>query len=191
MYTAGVQVKGVAPLMQHRYPLPDFATIQKGSKKSTGAKDYTSEWKDYLYTNGSGIYQPAIHFEACMLKAATSFKIAGKKGKSYKDLFSGFVRVTPDHIAHGVPTPDELDFDADKSLYLDLRPVVVQRARVARIRPVFKEGWTLDFDITVDDDELHWQVLKDVLEMAGRTIGIGDFRPRFGRFTVTKFEVHQ
>jgi hypothetical protein len=30
--------------------------------------------------------------------------------------------------------------------------------------------------------------IKDSLDMAGRLIGVGDFRPTFGRFTVVSFE---
>ena len=33
------------------------------------------------------------------------------------------------------------------------------------------------------------QFLHSVLIDAGRLVGIGDFRPSFGRFNVTKFEV--
>lgn len=29
MYSVNVQVEGVSPLMQHRYPLPDFADLSK------------------------------------------------------------------------------------------------------------------------------------------------------------------
>ena len=97
--------------------------------------------------------------------------------------------VSPDAISHNILAPDELDTDADKPLYLDVRPVVVQRARVVRIRPCFGPGWKLDFEITVLDDQVPHNVVNEVLSLAGRTVGIGDFRPRFGRFMVTKFEV--
>lgn len=192
MYNVNVKVRGTAPLMQHRFPMPDLTTVAKGSTKSTGAKDYTQEWRDYLYVNAKNqIYQPAVHFEMAMQKAAANFKVQGKRGKTYKDLFAMAVIVSPDQILHGIKAPDELDTDADKRLYLDARPVVVQRARVVRIRPVFKAGWELSFCIEVTDDELHPDVLQDVLTLAGKSIGVGDFRPRFGRFAVSHFVVNQ
>ncbi len=58
-----------------------------------------------------------------------------------------------------------------------------------RVRPTFKPGWKLDFEITVLDDQILHNVLNEVLSLAGRTVGVGDFRPRFGRFMVTRFEV--
>jgi hypothetical protein len=189
MYTIKTEIVGVAPLMQHRYPLPDLAMMGKGNKKSTGAKDYTQEWHDYLYVTSAGeIYQPSSHIEGAMVKAAVSFKVTGKRGKSYKDLFSANVFIDPAEILHGISVPEDLDCDADKSLYLDLRPVVIQRARVVRIRPTFKPGWKLSFTINVIDDEVNFATVNDVLILAGKAVGIGDYRPKFGRFMVTRFE---
>lgn len=192
MYIVNVTVEGVAPLMQHRFPIPDFADMSKGGKIKTGEKDYTQEWREYLYVNGEGeVYQPASHFDGAMTKAAAGYKIQGARGKTYKDLFKGNVFCTPDEIPHGLKEPESLDTDGDKPLYLDIRPVVVQRARVHRIRPTFKPGWKLDFEITVIDDQIPSNVVNEVLTLAGRTIGIGDFRPKFGRFMIARFEVQK
>lgn len=192
MYIVSVSVEGVAPLLQHKYPLPDFAELSKGGKKTTGEKDYSQEWRQYLYVNSNDeIFQPSIHFDASMVKAAAGFKVQGGRGKTYKSLFQGNVFCSPDEILHGVKTPDTLDNDADKSLYLDIRPVVVQRARVPRIRPAFKPGWKLSFQIDVLDDQIPVNVVNEVLILAGRTAGIGDFRPKFGRFFVSHFEVQE
>lgn len=190
MYTINCSVEGIAPLMQHRYPLPDFEDMSKGGKKKSGETDYSQEWKEYFYADSEGnIYQPATHFDGAMVKAAAGYKVQGGRGKTYKDLFKGNVFVSPDAILHGVKVPEMLDTDADKPLYLDLRPVVVQRARVVRVRPCFKPGWVLDFEITVLEDQILPNVVNEVLSLAGRTVGIGDFRPRFGRFMVTRFDV--
>jgi hypothetical protein len=90
---------------------------------------------------------------------------------------------------HGIPVPEDLDTDADKPLYLDIRPVVVNRARVTRIRPAFKPGWKLSFVTNILDDELPANMVHDILALAGKAVGIGDYRPKFGRFMVTHFEV--
>lgn len=191
MYMVSVKAKGVSPLMQHRFPMPTFEEMVKGGTKSTGAKDYTKEWKEYFYETKDGmIFQPAAHFEASMVKAAVNFKITGKRGKTYKDLFRAAVFVTPEEIPHNIPVPDVLDTDGDKPLYLDMRPVVVNRARVVRIRPTFKSGWELAFGIEVIDDQISPELVQDVLTLAGKTVGIGDFRPKFGRFSVIRFEVN-
>lgn len=190
MYLVDVTVKGDAPLLQHRFPIPDLVSMTKGGKKQTGAKDYTEEWREHLYVAKCGqIYQPATHFEGALVKSAVNFKIIGRRGKTYKDLFRAAVFVAPEEILHGIDNPDELDTDADKQLYLDIRPAVVQRARIVRVRPAFSLGWLLDFQIEVIDDQINSTLLQDVLVLAGKTVGIGDFRPKFGRFSVVKFEV--
>ena len=33
------------------------------------------------------------------------------------------------------------------------------------------------------------QMMNDTLQYAGRIVGVGDFRPSFGRFQVTAFDV--
>lgn len=189
MYTISVKVHGTAPLMQHRYPVPDLKSMTKGGRLQTGAIDYTQEWRAYIYANSDGIYQPAAHFDGAMVKAAVNYKISGKRGKTYKDLFKATVFVTPEEIPFSMPIPDELDTDADKPLYLDMRPVVVNRSRVVRIRPTFSPGWELEFTIEVIDDSIAPELVQDILVLAGKTCGIGDFRPKFGRFSVIKFEV--
>lgn len=193
MYTVSTCIEGIAPLMQHRFPVPELETISKGGNRSTGAKDYTQEWREYLYADSDGqIYQPASHIEGALIKAAASFKIAGKRGKTYKDLFQANVFIDPERIPHkGYTVPEVLDTDGDKGLYLDVRPVVVQRARVVRIRPCFKPGWKLEFEIQVIDDEIQPGLLQDVLTLAGKAVGIGDYRPRFGRFNVVRFDTHR
>lgn len=190
MYTVDVKVKGTAVLLQHRFPMQDYATMGKGGHQQTGAKDYRDEWKLSLYVDKNGdIFHPSTHFEQALVKAAAQFKIQGKRGKTYKDLVSASVFVTPEEIPFGIKNPDELDTDADKPLYLDLRPAVVQRARITRIRPAFKAGWELEFQIEVIDDQMPVEMLHEILNYAGKAIGVGDYRPRFGRFQVVRFEV--
>ena len=190
MYTVDVRVRGTAPLMQHRFPVPELEEMSKGATMRTGAKDYTQEWREYFYTTSDGkIYQPATHFESAMVAAAKNFKIKGRGNKTYMDLFRACVFIAPEQIHHGVTVPEELDTDADKPLYLDVRPVVVNRARVVRIRPTFKPGWELGFVIEVMDDQIAPELVNDILSLAGKTVGIGDYRPKFGRFMISKFEI--
>jgi len=192
MYTVETTIKGIAPLMQHRFPMPDLSDMSKGGKKSTGSKDYTQEWREYFYATPEGdIYQPSSHIEGALVKAAVNFKVTGKRGKSYKDLIVANIIVDPERIPHNMKIPDELDADGDKVLYVDVRPVIIQRARVVRMRPTFKAGWELSFEIQVNDDEIQPDLLQDILALAGKTVGIGDYRPKFGRFNVVNFVVHK
>lgn len=189
-YRVDVTVEGIAPLMQHRF---GEAAIQdaQSTKKASGEKDYSEEWRDTIYVlPNQEIYEPAMHLEAAMVKAAVNFKIRGKRGKTYKDLVKAAVYVEPDRIPTGIKVPEKPTYNPEEPFYIDLRPVKVQRARVMRSRGALAKGWKLNFDILVIDDQLPATVLKEILDEAGRAVGIGDYRPRFGRFIVTKFEVN-
>lgn len=74
--------------------------------------------------------------------------------------------------------------------YIDKRRVVIQRNAITRSRPALKEGWKASFILMVNLPEyVEPQKLNYLIQMAGRINGLGDFRPTFGRFTVTKFEL--
>jgi hypothetical protein len=74
--------------------------------------------------------------------------------------------------------------------YLDTRRVQVQRNGVNRTRPALRAGWQAEFQFQVLLPEyVAPNDLHDVLINAGRLIGIADFRPTYGRFLVTSFDV--
>ena len=65
-------------------------------------------------------------------------------------------------------------------------PVVVQRARILRTRAKFDCPWSIVAVIDADDELVDKQKLTAWLDVAGRRIGLCDWRPQksgtFGRF---------
>jgi hypothetical protein len=65
--------------------------------------------------------------------------------------------------------------------------VVVQRSRILRTRARFDE-WSCTFVVDVDDELVDQEKLDHWLDIGGRRIGLGDWRPErsgiFGRFEV-------
>lgn len=59
-----------------------------------------------------------------------------------------------------------------------------------RHRPRF-DDWELDFEIHVLDEQIKPDVVNGILTDAGQYVGIGDYRPKYGRFMITKFEVQK
>jgi len=173
MAKVNATILGVAPLLQHRYPSEKEETK---ITKTRGARDYSGEAELALYKDEAGkIYQPAEHILGALIKAAGDFKITGRGKKTYKDLIKSAVVIFPDAIPH-----------KKTKWIVDRRPVVVQRARIMRERPRF-DDWELNFIIETLDEQLPISALKEILDQAGK-VGIGDFRPRFGRFMVTEFK---
>ena len=62
--------------------------------------------------------------------------------------------------------------------------VVVSRRRVPRCRPIFRD-WKVDAEGILDPNVLEIQELKDVAVTAGQLVGLGDWRPKFGRYSAT------
>lgn len=169
-----IEITGVAPLLQHRFDTENHGENKSKSKKKV--YNPTEEAEKCLYKNEDGIYQPSEHIFQSMIRASTDFKFEGKK--TYKDVITSGIVVSPEEIPLIIELPYEID----------ARGVVIQRARVVRWRPRFNK-WKLQFTIDIlDDENISVPVVKEILEKAGATKGIGDYRPRFGRFMVTSFK---
>ena len=71
-------------------------------------------------------------------------------------------------------------------------PVVVKNSRILRTRAKFDEPWSCTFELDVDDEQIDLSQLLEWLDIAGRQIGLGDWRPEksgvFGRFTTPDIE---
>ena len=63
------------------------------------------------------------------------------------------------------------------------------RGAVWVVRPRI-DNWELDFEITLlQDERISTDLLKEILEYAGAYVGVGAWRPKFGRFVITKWNV--
>ena len=66
-------------------------------------------------------------------------------------------------------------------------PVVVQRSRLLRTRAKFDTPWSVICIIDADDELVDTKKLEGWLDVAGRRVGLGDWRPAcsgaYGRFT--------
>ena len=171
MKTINVEITGIAPLLQNRFPVEEHGQNQTKAKKKVYVPE--DEAKKCLYIRDGQIFQPAEHIYQSMVRAAVDFKYEGKK--TYKDVITSGILVEPEEIL----------LISDKDYEIDARPVMIQRSRVLKWRPRFNQ-WKLVFKIIIlDDTNINAVTLKEILDRAGTSKGIGDYRPRFGRFMVT------
>ena len=69
--------------------------------------------------------------------------------------------------------------------------MVINRARVLTWRPRW-DKWQFEFHIKcLQPDLISDKTVKDIVEQAGMFSGIGDYRPKYGRFDVTDFKVQE
>jgi hypothetical protein len=181
VYTIDVAIRGTSPLLQHAFPQTTIAGLMEGTKKRTGTQDYSLEWMDTMYVDTQGfLYQPATHIEGAMVRSAAYFKVAGGRGKTYKDVIRAHVYVSP-------PGTEILTIPRD-DMRINVTRVVVQRSAVARARLEIDRGWELAFCFEVLEDGVRADDIRKILEHAGKATGIGDWRPKYGKFEVAHFQ---
>jgi hypothetical protein len=146
------------------------------------------EWLGALYTTESGTFQvsgnevqvdgfgapcwPGECIEAMLVAAAKKNKL----GQQFKaglicDGNWPLIYDGPKDIGALMHNPD----------FRDMRMVVISRARVMRTRPIFHR-WGLKFAVHYLADVLNESQVLDAVQVAGRLIGLSEYRPKFGRF---------
>lgn len=162
-------IKGKTPLLMNIF-----------KDGNNGKRDITPEQacEESIYRFKNEIVQPGVHIEKAMEKMAANVTWEGHGKKTYKDLVKAFVTVDPPFIKHKNPEWEVYSC-----------PVVIKatKGRIMRHRPMFTD-WELEFDLIVKNPELKMKHLEGILRAAGEFNGLGDNRPKFGQFEVTKFE---
>jgi len=190
MKTVEFTIKSISPMLMHSdrtaNPLNEFTKKLKaitGKRKKTD-DDHAAiaklEFEASCYYHKNLWYIPAANFEAMLLASAKHFKL----GTTIKQALL-------------VPDDGEFNFD-DKKLkpsdlfsiddYVDQRTVKVGTSKTIRTRPIFHD-YSVKFTCWLDTDKMNVEQLQQIVENAGRYVGLGDYRPRYGRFEVTNVEV--
>jgi hypothetical protein len=177
-YTAFVTIQGSADLLFHAWN-PE-AVDEKGRAAKNSAAKKSDNVESYVNRNDAGeICIPGEYLRGSIINAAKFRQDPRSPRKSAMDLYKAAVVSTTILASLGVTKWD----------YLDRRRVTVQRAGINRTRPAMKAGWKAEFSLLVTLPEyVSRDDLRSVIEQAGRLIGVGDFRPTFGRFGIIKFE---
>lgn len=189
-YVATLTIEGSAAILMHRWN--DEAVAEKAAAKKGSAAKKTDNVESYVYRDEDGnICIPVQYLIGSMTDprngAAKYRQDPRSPRKSALDLYrASVVGTTPlapiESVASGTPTKT---WD-----YLDQRRVMVQRQGITRVRPAFLAGWRARFDLLVLAPEYVPPTdLLSTLTMAGRLVGIGDYRPTYGRYQVVNFDV--
>lgn len=182
-------IEGTSDLMTHN-PISMFkaagASVSKTKKEP--APEEVAETACYRLEDGScGV--PVLSIRGALIESAKDYKVPGKR-YSLAKLLKG-CEVAPMEFV-----PLMRDGKPITEYQIDSRRAVNKNTKGAIIvhRPKFPAGWQINFSLILDDslfaisDEDVRKLMKDVLDDAGRRVGIGSFRPAnsgwFGRFKV-------
>lgn len=176
-YTVNVSIRGCADFLFHRWNAEAVDEKAKAAKNSAAKK--TDNLESYVYRNEEGnLAIPGEYLRQSIIHAAKFRQDPRSPRKSAMDLYkAGIVALT------SLASVGKSQWD-----YEDRRRVVIQRNGVNRVRPALRVGWTADFELMVMTPEyIDEQALHDTISTAGRLIGVGDFRPTYGRFQIVQF----
>lgn len=185
-----VEVRGTVPLLMHSPAgINPFHPLSREASKYSGKRKKTDEdiiellrikWLQGLYYDNSvGVYLPADYFQAAMRDAAKS----KRKGK---DVGKG-IFIEPAMIKLIYDGPQDIKDLVNDERFRDVRVGRIQNKGVQICRPRFNQ-WKAKFSVLFDPKIWNKTDVLDVLSLAGQYLGVGDYRPRYGRFEVTNHE---
>lgn len=178
-YRVLVGIEGTSDLLFHRWNAE--AVEAKGAAAKNSKAKKTDDLESYIYRNDAGeLAVPGEYVRQSIITAAKFRQDPRSPRKSAMDLYKAGVQSLTLLATTGLHKWD----------YEDKRRVVVQRSGVNRTRPALRHGWKAEFEFLVATPEYIAPMdLQAVLSQAGVLVGIADFRPTFGRFAVTRFEL--
>jgi hypothetical protein len=151
-----------------------------GKKKPASRMEKSEMWRTKVYEKDGQLCHPARAFETLVRDAAKNFK--GRGRASMKETIRQTCWVEGEWLTiTNRKKPDEVMVSTPQTM----------SGRVPSYLPVFAPGWQMEFDYQITDDEIvtlgH---LHEIISWGGQRIGIGKaaYRPKFGRFIITKFE---
>lgn len=193
-----LQVVGIGPLIMHNIQLANpLSKYTRALKKLTGKRQKTEadhldiarlEWEGGLYVQDGEAVMPGVNIYACLLLGGKKSK-RGVKMKSGTNISEDFCPLTYHgpkiKITNNNGEIPIAELDKFYPHYNYQTMVVVEKTRVLRTRPIFHK-WSFQCTVDFDDNVIEEDEIIKVAEDAGLLVGLGDWRPRFGRFMVEK-----
>lgn len=186
-YIVHATIEGSADLLLHAWNCE--AVEEKSVAKKGSAAKKSDNLESYVRRNEDGVIcLPAEYLRMAIVNAAKYRQDPRSPRKSAMDLYkAALVSLKPlcpiTNIAGELPKVWDYEHRCR---------VQVQRNGITRVRPAFREGWRVEVPLLVNLPEyVNSRDLHDVISAAGRLIGVGDFRPTYGRFQVTGYELQK
>jgi hypothetical protein len=188
--TIHVTIEGTTPLLMNRFT--DAAAQQLAGGTSTvmvGNKGTPREQAEKkLYVDEHGIlHLPGTNIFRALIDAGIFHKAGRSKITTQKS------SLVPAAVALVELTCPIKGPDGDPKWEVDSRSVVIPSTggRVMCHRPRV-DAWRVSFTLEIDTSMFTAQLVRQLLDDAGKRIGLGDFRPArkgpFGRFVVVKWQ---
>lgn len=186
----GVRIHGLTPTLMHNGQLADplnkwSKEIKKISAKKSKMTDddraamQKYEWMGGLYVDDQNRpCWPGENIEAMIRTGA-------KATRAGKDVQRGVIVEGMFPVEYDGPRDLDALFEDDR-FRLTVRAKIKQSS-VMRTRPIFPQ-WDLSFEVRFSPEHVNLRDLKDWIEYAITNEGLSDWRPKYGRGEVVKFD---
>jgi hypothetical protein len=182
-----ITLEGTDALLMHNARLANpLDPAAKAVKKLTGKRNKTDddyeelahvEWVGSLYFDDvAGPYIPGDNIWRSLFDGAKKHK----KGVRVKE--GVFISTNVNPLGYRGPR-DMAGLYADAN-FKHFASVKVGTSRTSRCRPMFRQ-WRVEADGLLDTNVMDLVELQQIAETAGLLVGLGDWRPRFGRYSAT------
>ena len=176
--------------MQHRMDDKKFAEWVKMRGRTIENKDANKDDKllaeFHSHKNGK-YFIPAEQVRCCLINAGKYVK--GKVGNATKTMTNVVAAM---FYVKSLNNKDELPLSPQKFI-IDKRSGVNHniKGRVMVVRPKWID-WSSEFMLSIDNDTITDETVKQIIEYGGSYVGIGSYRPEhkgpYGRFIIKKFQ---
>ena len=186
MKSIGVVIQGTTPLLCNRFTDAAQMAATSGNRIAAvgdkGTPQEQAEVRLYIGKDGKPTI-PQQNLFRCRIDAGTIFKAGKSKITTQKtSMIPACVEI------EGL----ELPIIHKEPWAVDTRPVRIPATggRILCHRPCFND-WQLSFTLGVDTELLSVKLMREIVDAAGKRIGLGDFRPAckgpFGKFVVVEW----
>lgn len=193
--TLHATIQGIRPLLMHNGRLRDpldphtqaLASAVKKAKTSKSEDDileaYRAEFVAGLYfCKKHGPVIPADNLQAMLTEGARKRKL-GKQVEALVQVLEPEDSAVGYKLQYTGPRDPDGLFAADEHRFT--KSCKVGQAAVMRTRPRFPQ-WSLAFTLEITEGGPSAEQIREALEDAGMLVGLGDWTPRYGRFTLAK-----
>lgn len=183
-----ITIQGTTAMLMNRFTDEAAKAATNGTRTAAvgGRLPPEDDAKQRLYTDEIGtVIMPAPNLLMCITDGGKFFKNGKSKVTTQKSsLIPACVGLSD--IAYPLKSKGGWSTDT--------RPVRIPSTggRILRHRPIFHD-WEVSFEIELDTEIMSASLLREIVDAAGKRIGLGDFRPDrrgpFGKFLVTSWVV--
>lgn len=184
-----IRIEGTTPMICNRFTDAAAEAASNGTRAASantdrGTPQEIAESKLYIGLSGKPCI-PQPNLLRCLVDGGQYHKVGKTQiTTTKKSMMYGCVDIAA----------AEIEIEHKQPWKVDTRAVRIPATggRILAHRPMF-DDWALSFTLELDTTIMSEKLLRQIIDDAGKRVGIGDFRPAtkgpFGRFVVTNWSV--